>query len=103
MTTSTLHHQTWDTNEPLCPVDAERPNSPAAGSRSDVGAEAEGGQVQCRVRLGVLCRAARGCSHHATLRLWLGSLLPLPHPRTHGMHTPIGSPRPPGRGGSETA
>ena len=45
-----------------------------------------------------LCRAARGGSHHATLRLWLCSLLPLPHPRTKGRHAPIGSPYPPGRG-----
>src|SRR5262249_12930785 len=37
-------------------------------------------QVQCRVRLGVLCLAAHGCPQHATLRLWLCSLLPLPPP-----------------------
>src|SRR5213592_1067306 len=38
----------------LCAFGTERPSSPAAGSRSEVRAEAGGGQVQCLVRLGVL-------------------------------------------------
>ena len=47
-------------------IEAERRRSPAAGSRSDVGAEAGGGQVQC------LVRARRGASVSGRLVLpWL--------------------------------
>src|SRR5712664_4210546 len=66
---------------------AERPNSPAAGSRSEARAEAGGGQVQCLVRLGGLRQATRRAPPPIDTVPWLCSPMPLPRPDVLRMPT----------------